>query len=134
MNYSDLLVKAKKLGFRKTSVLESVLKQFDGDHVILSAGELLDTIDANKTTVYRLLDKLVQKEILQEVPNLSDSVLYELKAQHHHHFVCNSCNDISELHDDNLEQAIHAFESELFKLGYQPMKHFFNLNGKCKNC
>lgn len=134
MNYSELLLKVQKLGYRKTKVLEAVLQEFSGQHTMLSASELLEKVAANKTTVYRLLEKLVKSNILLEVRHLSDSTLYELNVHHHHHFKCNGCDKIKEIHDTKLEQAIHDFESKLITLGYKPEKHHFNLQGTCENC
>ncbi len=49
-------------------------------------------------TVYRNLEVLVSEGVIGEVPSAGGGVRYDGNAKPHHHFICESCGAIDDLH------------------------------------
>ena len=49
-------------------------------------------------TVYRNLEVLVSEGVIEEVPSAGGGVRYDGNAKPHHHFICESCGAIDDLH------------------------------------
>ena len=88
----------------------------------------------NKTTVYRQLSTLVNYDAIEMVKLDADVQLFEIKKGHHHHFVCDNCDDVIDIDSPEVESALHAFERELGKRNLRVTKHEFALYGLCNQC
>ena len=88
----------------------------------------------NKTSLYRLLDKLKQSGLIEEVLLDPKTTYYEIKTDHHHHFVCHDCNTIECIKDPALEDQIHQFEDRLSSHGLKVQQHQFSFSGSCNRC
>jgi Fur family ferric uptake transcriptional regulator len=95
------------------------------------AGEKFDRV-----TVYRTLQKFVDKGIIHTIPTADNSIRYalckdECSEGHHHdhhiHFVCNNCNNTYCLDD------VVTPDIKLPK-GYQAEHVEVVVEGVCKNC
>ena len=124
---------------RKTIISTNLLKILKATTVPLSVSQLMDALEKkdlhpNKTTIYRLLEKLIQSETITEVSVKNGASVYELKTGHHHHFICNSCNEVYCLNHCH----IHSLEVDLSKLlpndKFSIQTHDFNLYGICESC
>ena len=90
---------------RKTKYLEQVLQVFRQSNEALSAGMLLDILDnaTNKSTVYRMLDKLEDDGVIHSFLTMDQIRFYALckgcsSGRHvdsHAHFHCTSCKRVS---------------------------------------
>jgi len=90
---------------RKTKHLEQVLQVFRQSNEALSAGMLLDILDnaTNKSTVYRMLDKLEDDGVIHSFLTMDQIRFYALckgcsSGRHvdsHAHFHCTSCKRVS---------------------------------------
>ena len=90
---------------RKTKHLEQVLHAFRQSDDALSAGMLLDILDneINKSTVYRMLDKLEDDGVIHSFLTMDQIRFYALckgcsSGRHvdsHAHFQCTSCKRVS---------------------------------------
>ena len=90
---------------RKTKHLEQVLQAFRQSSDALSAGMLLDVLDnaINKSTVYRMLDKLEDDGVIHSFLTMDQIRFYALckgcsSGRHvdsHAHFQCTSCKRVS---------------------------------------
>lgn len=124
---------------RQTPLLKIVLELLEKNHKHLSVPDLQQLLEAkgfkpNKTTLYRMLEKLVEDGLV-ETPLLDTKVTYyELKTYHHHHFRCESCDAIKCIADPELESQIHALEHKLEAKGLKITNHNFSLSGKCLTC
>lgn len=98
--------------------------------------ELLTNFDQkpNKTTLYRQFQKLVESNQVEEVLLTNSVTHYELKKDHHHHFICNECDTIQCLQDKNLEKEIHKLEHILENQGMKIQQHQFSFSGNCQKC
>ena len=90
---------------RKTKNLEQVLLVFRQSNEALSAGMLLDVLDneINKSTVYRILQKLEDDGVLHSFLTMDQIRFYALckgcssdrHVDSHAHFQCTSCKRVS---------------------------------------
>ena len=90
---------------RKTKHLEQVLQAFRQSSDALSAGMLLDAVanEINKSTVYRMLQKLEDDGVIHSFLTMDQIRFYALckgcsSGRHvdtHAHFQCTSCKRVS---------------------------------------
>ncbi len=124
---------------RKTPLLKAVTTLLEKADKPLSVPEmqvlLVDqNLTPNKTTLYRMLDKLVTDEMVEALLLDPKVTYYEIKTHHHHHFRCQGCDTIKCVDDPVLETYIHALEEKLAAKGLKVEDHHFSLNGKCNQC
>ena len=91
-------------------------------------------ININKTSLYRQLETLSQKQIINKVMLHTNIAHFELSTHHHHHMVCEKCDSIECIADDHLEESIHTIEQKLQKKGLTIHNHHFSLSGLCQDC
>ena len=125
---------------RKTIVSEKVLellKQHSAPIAISQLATLLKNagLSPNKTTLYRIMEKLKSKQIVQETVIQNGVSYFELATKpHHHHFFCTDCEDVYCL--DSC--ALHSADIDLTQLLPNPnfslSHHEFNLYGTCDIC
>ena len=90
---------------RKTKYLEQVLQAFRQSSDALSAGMLLDALanEINKSTVYRMLQKLEDDGVIHSFQAMDQIRFYALckgcssdrHVDTHAHFQCTSCKRVS---------------------------------------
>ena len=90
---------------RKTKHLEHVLQAFRQSSDALSAGMLLDALanEINKSTVYRMLQKLEDDGVIHSFQTMDQIRFYALckgcssdrHVDRHAHFQCTSCKRVS---------------------------------------
>jgi Fur family ferric uptake transcriptional regulator len=126
-------IKASTRNTKQRSLILKILEQKAGP---VAAPEILKLAkakipDINKTTVYRVLERLLAEEQV-ELVNLKSGVAYYELAQedhhHHHHFVCNACNKIF-----CLEGCTLALKN-LAPKGFLMTGHDLTIRGICPNC
>ncbi len=131
------LVKKKEM--KSTPLVVATLEILKQEAKPLSVPILLENlaerdIKPNKTTLYRMLEKLVESKQVESVLLSNKAAHYELTGHHHHHFVCRSCDTVTCIEDEALENKIHDFEKELQKQGLKVDAHQFSISGACQSC
>ncbi|NCP67324.1 transcriptional repressor [bacterium] len=124
---------------RQTPLYKSVLKHLKAKAIPISVPDLTLALEAqsiqpNKTTLYRLLERLENEGLVETVLLDNKTAFYEIKKNHHHHFVCEDCSTIECLEDNALEQKIHALEHDLSSQGLKIKTHQFSFTGLCAAC
>ena len=124
---------------RQTPLLKAVLALLEKSRKPLCVPDLQQLLVAqnlkpNKTTLYRMLEKLTQDRTVEALLLDPKAVYYELKTHHHHHFRCQVCDAIKCIADPALETQIHALEHKLEAKGLTIADHHFSLSGKCHAC
>ncbi|MCF7917531.1 transcriptional repressor [Candidatus Gracilibacteria bacterium] len=125
---------------RNTPLSATVIKVLKSQHKPISVPDILSLLKTrgltpNKTSLYRLLDRMKEGDFVEEVLLDSNLSFYELKgAQHHHHFVCDKCKKFHCVADKSLEKVVHQLEQKLEHQGLQVQSHQFSFSGLCKNC
>ena len=86
----------------------------------------------NKTTLYRQVEQLVEQGVLSRVQLASERVSYELALDHHHHFVCRQCSQVTKLqiNENPIQKVILALAAD----GKQVTDHHFEFFGICELC
>ena len=91
-------------------------------------------LNCNESTVYRNLQKFLEKDLVQTF-TLNDGVArYEFKRNpndHHHHIVCLKCKKMNCL---DLCKVEGYFEEVIKKQGFVPISHNLEFYGICKTC
>ena len=127
---------------RNTIISTKVMAILKDAHHAISLNQLMqklrdDKLEPNRSTIYRIIQKLLDTEQLHSITIKTGTTYYELgkpKAGHHHHFVCTTCETLYCL------QACHveALNIDLSKLlpgpGFELESHDFNLYGRCATC
>jgi Fe2+ or Zn2+ uptake regulation protein len=125
---------------RKTKLTNYLIEILQSSKQPLSIPEILEKLKSihnltpNKTTLYRQFEKLTQANEVEEILLTNNVTHYELKQDHHHHFICNECDTIKCLKDQKLEEEIHKLEHSLETKGLQITQHQFSLSGQCESC
>ncbi len=101
----------QRAGLKATSPRMHVLEAFRrSDRRHLSAEDvcrilLAQEVDAGLSTVYRVLNQLVQADILLRHTFEADHAVFELnEGGHHDHLICVSCGRVEEFRDEGIEQ------------------------------
>ena len=130
----------KSEGERITQAREQIVSIVVSSDKPLTAPEIQEKLEkagvsVNKTTVYRELTFLVGKDLVSEVHLETGVKHYEMSdLPHHHHLVCNSCGDISELENDKLENSLEEAEENAAERGFRVDKHMLEFYGRCASC
>lgn len=125
-------------GFRITPIRKAIIMMFYDYSLPLTPTEVIaklsdQKIRANKTTVYREIDFLLQQAILQSVQLGDGSLRYEpTSTPHHHHLICKNCGTIDDivLENDLTEQEEKITHATKFKI----LDHSLEFFGLCYSC
>ena len=106
----------------------------------LTAINLIDALNEkglhpNKTTVYRILEKLLVQGELAVFYLKNGLRYYEIKSpamHHHHHFFCKACEGVFCLETCHMEMM--NLEKLLPNPSFSIESHDFNVYGFCSNC
>ncbi len=129
--------KLKLLGCRQTKTRTEILKILNCPQPF-SALEIKQRLSycqivVNKTTIYRELAFLLQKNIINEVVFKDGIKRYELKLEKHsHHLVCLSCHQIKRV---VLENVLIKQEKQISQqLNFKIIDHSLEFYGLCDCC
>lgn len=135
MNIKKLL---KSKGLRAGKVRVNFLEHLLAAKKPLSATDILKNENmkaVSKSTIYRNIDELLEAQIIDAVLSNSNSQLYEMKTDHHHHhFNCTKCGWMQCLDVYEIESVISKFEEKLKLSGLEVRNHLLGFEGLCKNC
>lgn len=137
-----MLDKASKIlesvELKKTKIRVELINTLLNANKLYSAQELYlllvqsDT-NVNLSTIYRTLEKLVEHNVINQI-NLDNQkqALYEYAHDHHHHFlVCDTCNEVTVIHNCPVEGYGKQLENEY---GFDVKSHKIEYYGTCSNC
>lgn len=105
----------------------------------LSVVRILDAlavqkVRVNKTTIYRELERLEQLGIVRNITLQDRKQYFELASrEHHHHFVCTTCQKIMEVEIDEARLLTEA-EALGRQLGFRITTHAVEFYGQCAMC
>ena len=87
------------------------------------------------STVYRIIEKLVNLGIVHKVTTLDDNkALYEIikdSHTHHHYMICVKCKKMIPIDDCPVKELEKIIAD---KTGFNITCHKFELYGECENC
>ena len=139
MAIEALIQKLKEAGCRDTPVRRTILNfllQKEGPSSAIEIQEALcgQGLSPNKSTIYRQLETLVEKGIIEPITIEANIQHFELKQGHHHHFICTACKAVFDFIDSTLEKQFKSLNTKLKNRGLKASHHELNLYGLCKAC
>jgi Fur family ferric uptake transcriptional regulator len=126
-------------GRRRSTPRRVVLELLAERDCCVSAPALYEAARAAGTpvglaSVYRVLDLLTEKGLVEKLDLAEDHAYYEKVdpvSDHHHHVVCTDCGRVSQFADDQLESALREVEG---RTGFAVERHDVLLRGACADC
>lgn len=122
---------------KRSEQREVILDVFLRSERHLSVDDLLQLVhkrrpDIGRTTVYRTL-KLLQAAGLAQELALQGQTRFErdYKRKHHDHFICNSCGEIFEFSDPEIERIQDETAAQI---GFVIQGHRHQIYGLCRRC
>lgn len=137
----NLVFSLREMGLRITPLKEALLVILAQKEEPLSVAELQIALKKrrltpNKTSLYRELQTLTEANVVEEMQLLPGVRSFELSrsGEHHHHFVCEKCEDIIDFENKEIEALLKKTESALKRKGLSVNTHALNLYGLCSTC
>ena len=125
---------------RNTVVSQKIKELFEKSSHPMTAPTILNQLtleglSPNKSTVYRILEKLLSDNVIEAITLRHGSRYFELTSKrHHHHFFCNSCETLYCLSSCHVEKLNINLNSLLPRPDFKINTHDFNLYGQCNRC
>lgn len=135
-NYTILL---ESSGLEPTLNRLRVLEVVGGNGYPLTATDIYNTVERtqqiNRVTVYRILDLLVEKQIIERLSVGGRAAYYGIAPNENHsphpHFYCTSCGQMDCLTPGSLDVNLDNFEKTFpGQIGRVEVR----VDGLCKNC
>lgn len=123
-------------GLRATKGVISVMLLLKDEQAPLTASQICSRIPGkgiNEVTVYRILEKLQEREIVRQIDFQHGHAHYELNDNDHHHLACTSCERVEELSGCSAQTV----SKKLAKLSLSFSKitgHSLEFFGICTSC
>jgi Fur family ferric uptake transcriptional regulator len=116
-----------------------VLEVIGGNNFPLSAADIHETLERsdhiNRVTVYRILDLLVEKQIVDRIATGGRAAYYGMAPNAHHpahpHFYCTQCGRMDCLTPETVNIDLRAFENTF---PGRIDKFELRIDGICRNC
>lgn len=130
----QLKQKGLKVTPQRIAIYEAVVKLKNHP----TAEYILDYIKKNHPnisvgTVYKVLDSLVENQLLKKVKNEKDVMRYDAVMQQHHHLYCTESERIEDFDDPELNKLITKyFEKKKIK-GFKINDITLQITGEFKN-
>jgi len=111
-------------------LLETVDKPIDVQSMIQHLDE--NDVKTNPATVFRIVNMLTEKGLLKPIQLNEGKYRYELSSKaDHHHLVCETCGNIEDISDCNIDVLEKDIES---KKKFKVTSHSLEFFGICSNC
>lgn len=103
-----------------------------------TAENIIDYIKTNHPnvsvgTVYKVLDSLVENQLLKKVKNEKDIMRYDAIMQKHHHLYCSETDKIEDFKDPELDKIIADYFSKKKIKGFKVKDISLQITGEFKN-
>lgn len=128
-------------GYKYTTPRRVVAEVLDAQHQHLSANEIWEQVQqlnpkVGRMSVYRTLELFTHLGLIrptsQSAADARNGLVYVvLEDGHHHHIICQRCDQVIEFDDCGLEALIQRVESEYH---CQIHSHLLELFGLCASC
>jgi len=126
----------RESGGRLTSPTRAVIAVLAAGDDHRTADDLIAEVESRlpgvaPSTVYRVIQRLTELELIEHVHTTVGPPIYHLRDHGHAHVVCNSCGTIVDIPDDyfaGLQATVHR------ELGFTLAPHHSALAGFCRTC
>ena len=133
----DILDGLRRQGFRITGLRRAVLAYLAEARKPLAAADIMrrlsgEGLSPHKTSIYRELDFLIGRGLINRVNFGERQDRFELSAlEHHHHAVCERCGDVA---DVDCSSGIRKIEETLRSQQFTVRFHMLEFIGLCHKC
>ena len=113
-------------------ILEALIERDDHPTVDQLFADVKNRIPGvSRTTVYRVLETLVQLGVSRKTNHFEATARFDANTDHHHHLICSSCNKITDLEDRSLDQFRLP---EIRRTGFKVTDYSVYFEGLCPEC
>ena len=127
----------KERNTEQKEILIKYLKINANKHLNISEIQKDLSNEIGLTTVYRIINSLVQKGIVSKIPlENSQGFCYQYNSEkehcsNHYHLICEKCNKTIHIENDNIKKVLKEIENEnQFKINNNRIV-FYGLCDKC---
>ena len=125
----------RQRGFALTSQRRIILQELLSRKDHPTADQILDSIrdqapGMSRTTVYRVLDTLVEIGAARKVFHAEAKVRFDPNTSRHHHLVCEQCGRL----EDMDEEFLHDMKTPSDASGFKIKDFSINFIGLCTPC
>src|SRR3989339_746680 len=116
-----------------TNLRKEIFSIIDHSDIPVNVKTITDQIESNPnlSTVYRALDYMEKKGLIQSIA-LFDGVRFYCSGEKHTHFIiCRECHEIKGFDHCNADAILKSIENEL---NYKVTDHVFYFTGFCGDC
>jgi len=85
-------------------------------------------------TVYKVLDALVESNLIKKVKTERDVMRYDGILEQHHHLYCSECDKIEDYVDDELDELLKNYFSKKSFPGFTIDNIVLQIKGKFDKC
>lgn len=123
-----ILMKSSDTGLKKT-----ILLLLNEVKVPQTVSDIMSVVSANKTSIYRSINTLVSKGLVNELEFGDRTKRYEISnLGHHHHLICKICGVVNEVKtNDDFSKSEKKLAT---KTGFTSIVHKLEFFGICPNC
>lgn len=130
----QLKIKGLKVTPQRVAIYEAVVKLKNHP----TADKVIDYIKNNHPhiavgTVYKVLDSLVENQLLKKVKNDKDVMRYDAFLQQHHHLYCTETERIEDFEDSGLDHLISEYFKKKKIKGFKVKDITLQITGEFKN-
>lgn len=131
-----MIISKEVIIIRNTKQKELILQVLNNDKSHPTIKDIYDQVHAldnkiGQATVYRNVNKLVNVGEVRRLKFDDDSVHYEEYENNHCHFICNSCNRIIDILDDEISIPVDKISSN-YNIEIEECEITFH--GECDEC
>lgn len=127
----------KERNTEQKEILIKYLKNNANKHLNISEIQKDLSNEIGLTTIYRIINSLVQKGIVSKIPlENSQGFCYQYNSEkehcsNHYHLICEKCNKTIHIENDNIKKVLKEIENEnQFKINNNRIV-FYGLCDKC---
>jgi len=135
--YAELRAGCVERGLRITPQRDILLQSLSettghptADELVRKVRKRLPTV--SHATVYRNVRELVDAGLIGMLERSGAAAQFEINPEHHHHFVCRTCGQVSDVYLDQLELRVDRRRSPLD--GFRIDRRDVQLHGVCAKC
>ncbi|MEZ5047140.1 MAG: transcriptional repressor [Chitinophagaceae bacterium] len=103
-----------------------------------TAENIIDYIKKNHPnisvgTVYKVLDSLIENQLIKKVKNEKDVMRYDAIMHTHHHLYCTETDKIEDFEDPELDKLVSQYFAKKKIKGFKVKEITLQITGKFKN-
>lgn len=138
-NVEKIIGEMRRWRLRLTKTRLVLAEVFCRKHTPLSAPQILaelakKSVEVNKTTVYRELERLERLGIVRGIRLEDRCRYYELASRaHHHHLVCVQCEKVEDV-DVSEKELLHEERRVARQKDFAVFRHSLEFFGLCRTC